>query len=76
MTTENTITSGGVEAIARIGEGREKILREIRKVIIGQEQIVEDVLATFFAGGHCLITGVPGLAKTLLISSLWKAMDL
>src|ERR1035437_4861696 len=74
MATESTIT--GVEAIEKIRAGKEKILHEIRKVIIGQDQIVEDVITAFFAGGHCLITGVPGLAKTLLISSLGRAMDL
>jgi MoxR-like ATPase len=66
----------GVAAIARIRDGKEKILREVRKVIIGQDRIVDDVITAFFAGGHCLITGVPGLAKTLLISSLGRAMDL
>ncbi len=76
MEKEKSNNAGGVEAIARIGACKEKILREIRKVIVGQEQIVDDVVTTFFAGGHCLITGVPGLAKTLLISSLGKAMDL
>ena len=70
-------TAGRSDAIARrSAPGREKILREIRKVIIGQEQVVEDVITAFFAGGHCLMTGVPGLAKTLLISSLGRAMDL
>jgi MoxR-like ATPase len=65
-----------MDAMGKIREGRERILAEIRKVIIGQDQVVEDVITAFFAGGHCLITGVPGLAKTLLISSLGKAMDL
>ena len=77
MASEATATViDGAEAIERIRLGREKILREIRKVIIGQEQVVEDVITAFFAGGHCLLTGVPGLAKTLLISSLGRAMDL
>jgi MoxR-like ATPase len=66
----------GAELVARIKAGRERILAEVRKVIIGQEQVVDDVVTSFFAGGHCLITGVPGLAKTLLIASLGKAMDL
>src|SRR5512133_910890 len=70
------VEMSGVEAIEKIRAGKEKILREIRKVIIGQDQVVEDVVTSFFAGGHCLITGVPGLAKTLLISSLGRAMDL
>jgi MoxR-like ATPase len=74
MTT--TETPNATEAIEKIRSGKEKILREIRKAIVGQDQVVEDVVTAFFAGGHCLITGVPGLAKTLLISSLSKAMDL
>jgi MoxR-like ATPase len=65
-----------MDAIAAISEGKERILHEVRKVIVGQAQVVEDVVTSFFAGGHCLITGVPGLAKTLLISSLGRALDL
>jgi MoxR-like ATPase len=65
-----------VEAIAKIRDGKDRILHEVRKAIIGQDRIVDDVMTAFFAGGHCLITGVPGLAKTLLISSLGRAMDL
>ena len=68
--------SAAPDVIARIREGKDKILGEVRKVIIGQDRIVDDVITAFFAGGHCLITGVPGLAKTLLISSLGRAMDL
>ncbi len=64
------------QAIAAIAEGRQRILQEVRKVIVGQNEVVEEVVASFFAGGHCLITGVPGLAKTLLISSLGRALDL
>jgi MoxR-like ATPase len=64
------------QAIARIGEARHRILAEVRKVIVGQEDVVRDVLTAFFAGGNCLLTGVPGLAKTLLISSLGRAIDL
>ncbi|HUS90972.1 MAG TPA: AAA family ATPase [Phycisphaerae bacterium] len=74
--SEATVEQMSVEAIEKIGQGRKKILGEIRKVIIGQDRIVEDVVTSFFAGGHCLITGVPGLAKTLLISSLGRAMHL
>ena len=73
---ESTVEEMGVEAIEKIGRGKAKILQEIRKVIIGQDQVVQDVVTSFFAGGHCLITGVPGLAKTLLISSIGRAMQL
>ena len=54
----------------RVSEGRERIFTELRKVIVGQDDVVEQVLIALFTGGHCLITGVPGLAKTLLIKTL------
>ncbi len=60
----------------RVAAGRERILSEIRKVIVGQEAVVEQVLIALFTGGHCLITGVPGLAKTLLIKTLAEILDL
>src|SRR5256885_5293185 len=60
----------------KVAEGREKILSELRKVIVGQDEVVEEVLIALFTGGHCLITGVPGLAKTLLIKTLADILDL
>ena len=60
----------------RVADGRERILGEIRKVIVGQDEVVEQVLLALFTGGHCLITGVPGLAKTLLIKTLADILDL
>jgi MoxR-like ATPase len=60
----------------RVADGRERILREIRKVIVGQEAVIDDVLMALFTGGHCLITGVPGLAKTLLIKTVAQILDL
>jgi MoxR-like ATPase len=74
--TVDAETQGGLATISQLRECREKLLSEIGKVIVGQRDVVENVIISFFAGGHCLITGVPGLAKTLLISSLGKAMDL
>ena len=56
--------------VARMKEGREKIIRELKKVIVGQDEVIEEVLIALFSGGHCLITGVPGLAKTLLIKTI------
>ena len=50
--------------------------RELRKLIVGQEAVVEQALVALFAGGNCLLVGVPGLAKTLLISTLARALDL
>src|SRR5205814_10587002 len=73
MSDKSTI---GKEHVARIQQARAVILHEVQKIMIGQHQVVEDVLASFLSGGHCLITGVPGLAKTLLISSLGRALNL
>jgi MoxR-like ATPase len=61
---------------ARVQAGRERILGELRKVIVGQDEVVEQVLIALFTGGHCLITGVPGLAKTLLIKTVAAILDL
>jgi len=64
------------EVAERVAEGRRRILGEIRKVIVGQDPVIEQVLMALFTGGHCLITGVPGLAKTLLIRTLAEILDL
>jgi MoxR-like ATPase len=56
--------------VKRMQDGRDQIVAEIKKVIIGQDDIVDELLIALFAGGHCLVTGVPGLAKTLLIKTV------
>jgi MoxR-like ATPase len=68
--------SAATVSAERVADGRERILRELRKVIVGQDEVVEEVLIALFTGGHCLITGVPGLAKTLLIKTLADILDL
>src|SRR5512138_2814164 len=65
-----------VEAIARLAEQRTRLIQQISKVIIGQKDVIDNVLLTIFCGGHALIVGVPGLAKTLLIRSLSRALNL
>src|SRR3954470_17509330 len=66
-----------IAAVAeRVAQGRAHILAEIRKVIVGQDDVIDQVLIAIFSGGHCLITGVPGLAKTLLIKTLAQILDL
>ncbi len=73
----NTTSQTELPAVAeRIALGRERILNEIRKVIVGQDAVIDQVLMALFTGGHCLITGVPGLAKTLLIKTLAQILDL
>ncbi len=60
----------------RLQQAGTRINQELRKVIVGQDAVVEQALIALFAGGNCLLVGVPGLAKTLLISSLARALDL
>ena len=60
----------------RMNVGRTRIIEELRKLIIGQQQTVDEVLLTLFVGGNSLIVGVPGLAKTLLIHTLARVLDL
>jgi MoxR-like ATPase len=62
--------------VQEVREGKERIIREIKKVIVGQEHIIEQFLIALFCRGHCLLVGVPGLAKTLLISTIAKVLDL
>ncbi|MHC2067704.1 AAA family ATPase [Bremerella sp. T1] len=63
-------------AAARLAEAYELLQREIGRVIVGQEEVVEQLLIALFAGGHCLLEGVPGLAKTLMVRSLASALHL
>ena len=66
----------GTVSAEKVAQGRARILEELRKVIVGQDEVVEQVLIALFTGGHVLITGVPGLAKTLLIKTLADILDL
>ncbi len=65
-----------LEKVERLAAARERILKEIGKRIIGQSEVVEHLLVALFARGHGLFVGVPGLAKTLLISTLAEVLDL
>jgi len=64
------------EAVRRIAAAREALLGEIHKVIIGQDEMIEQMLICLFARGHCLTIGVPGLAKTLTISTIARALHM
>ena len=71
------------EELIKVEKSAEEIInglgnlkKEIGKVIVGQEEIIDQLLITFLAGGHALLEGVPGLAKTLMIRSLSEAIDL
>jgi len=64
------------KAVEQIGASRTRINAELSKVIVGQHQVIEELLLALFAGGHCLITGAPGLAKTLLVKSIAQIFHL
>jgi len=76
MTTDTMTHEDEAQVVEQIRDGRERIVQELSKVIIGQEEVIEQLLICLFAGGHCLITGAPGLAKTLLVSSVAKIFHL
>lgn len=63
-------------AIRKLSHAREKIIEQLSKVIVGQHGVIEELLICLFSRGHCLLEGVPGLAKTLLISTLARSLDL
>ncbi|MBI3123373.1 MAG: MoxR family ATPase [Ignavibacteriales bacterium] len=65
-----------VKAVEQLSDSIASVKREIAKVIVGQDQIVNDLLVSLIARGHCLLVGVPGLAKTLLIKTLSEVLDL
>jgi MoxR-like ATPase len=64
------------QAVEKLIAGRARIEAELSKVIVGQKEVMEQILLALFAGGHCLITGAPGLAKTLLVKSIARVFHL
>jgi MoxR-like ATPase len=62
--------------LGRFGEAYSNLRSEMAKVIIGQERVIDELLSALFAGGHCLLVGVPGLAKTLMISTVASCLGL
>ena len=64
------------QTVSQLRESRDKIREQLSKSIVGQEEVIEQLMISLFAGGHCLITGAPGLAKTLLVQSIAEIFDL
>ena len=63
-------------AVKQLADAREKITSQLSRIIIGQQEVIEEILISIFSKGHCLLEGVPGLAKTLLVSTLAKTLNL
>ena len=75
MKDEN-VSDKDVELVEKLNDKIKQVKSEIEKKIVGQEEIIEQLLISLFARGHCLLVGVPGLAKTLLIKTVAEVMDL
>src|SRR5262245_17775246 len=71
-----SIETRDVQAVEKLNQARQTILTQVRKVIVGQDDMVEHLLTALFANGHVLLVGVPGLAKTLLIRTIARVLDL
>lgn len=67
---------GDLSAIERLNDGYQRVIREVGKAIVGQRSVLEELLIAIFARGHCLLVGVPGLAKTLMIRTVADSMNL
>ena len=76
MAEKSTHTPEELKVVEQLGQARNLLLQEIHKVIVGQEQVIEELLLAMFSRGHCLMVGVPGLAKTLLISTIASVLKL
>src|SRR5919108_233454 len=64
------------QRIGRFREVEQAIVKQVRRVIVGQEEVLEQVMIALFVGGHCLITGLPGTAKTLLVRTMAQTLGL
>ncbi|WP_309387345.1 AAA family ATPase [Cerasicoccus frondis] len=76
MSESSPAPATGENAVARVHEIRDRLMTELRKAVVGQDQVIEELVITMFARGHALLTGVPGLGKTLLVRSLAESMSL
>ncbi len=74
MSTKSTHRNLG-EVLVEFSQHRKLMQEELQKVIIGQDEVIEQMFAAIFTNGHCLLEGVPGLAKTLMVSTLAKILD-
>ena len=64
------------EYLTQFAQTRTQMIEQLRRVVVGQAEVVEQILAAVFTRGHCLLVGVPGLAKTLMVSSIAQILDI
>jgi MoxR-like ATPase len=81
VTSKDSQSSGNepradLASVEQVADGYRRVTTELSRVIVGQSSVIEELLISLFAGGHCLLVGVPGLAKTLMIQTLAQVLDL
>src|SRR5688500_13698914 len=74
--SDSTAAGNDQEALEKLREAHKKLKKEVGKIIIGQDQVLDQLLMAIFCRSHALLMGVPGLAKTLMVSTLAQALDL
>jgi MoxR-like ATPase len=72
----NNLAQDDLEAVRRLRNAFDSIKKQLARIIVGQDQVIEELLIALFSRGHCILEGVPGLAKTLMISTLSKCLSL
>src|SRR6186997_1327780 len=76
MTQASELGQGDIQAMDKLKGAFQNIKQQLSRVIVGQDQVIEELLIAMFSRGHCILEGVPGLAKTLMISTLAKCLSL
>ena len=74
MNPHETVTD--LAALEKLRDAHARVRQQIRAVVVGQDSVIDELMAGIFAGGHCILEGVPGLAKTLLVQTLAKSLPL
>src|ERR1700735_4878684 len=64
------------EYLAQFSQARTQMVEQLRRAVVGQAEVIEQILAAIFTRGHCLLVGVPGLAKTLMVSAISQILDI
>jgi MoxR-like ATPase len=76
MSTPGQMAASDIDAIQKLKSAFDNIKKQLTRVIVGQDQVIEELLIALFSKGHCMLEGVPGLAKTLMISTLSRCLSL
>ena len=73
---QTELSGEDAQSLEKLSQAYASVRNELSKVIVGQEEVIEQLMIAIFARGHCLLEGVPGLAKTLMVSTLAKTLSL